>query len=130
MDLKQKQRSINELKKIFSSKECDDVSYSETEYKKYMDKHNIIMIVAKTETANNIIKDNFDVTEYIGASIGDNNISEYEHKGLYSVEFFKVALKLFSIFETESCYITTAEAYPLIVENKYFKFILAPRVED
>ena len=130
MDLKQKTKTINELKKIFNCKDYEDVSYKESEYKKYMTNDSVIMIVAKTETANEIIKNNFDVEEYIGASIGDNNISEYEHKGLYSTEFFKIALKLFNIFDSESCYITTAKQYPLIIENKYFKFILAPRVEN
>jgi len=125
---KQETHYIKTLSKIFNIVPIKDRFVSENDTMSVtMCPANIVLVEAKSKDANVIVnmfrnKENTPVksidTEFEGAYGGCNYASEY-------------LTKIFDVFKIdERTKIKSAYEKPLVIENKHFKIILAPRVEN
>jgi len=119
----------------------DSISYAIAKKRKVvsiMDSAYIIRIDAKTDEAKKVIYDFIDVDN--NKSNKPTNLSymidtftdlEKETSAEFSVEYLKWIFKFFDILNEEICgsvFIKVRKDYPLTVEDKHFKIILAPRI--
>lgn len=96
-----------------------------------MSKNNVFMVIAKSEEAKRFIFPFVAKGEMI-------NIPEYvysENKDsicMFGIEYLSLIINFFKCFKKvdQSIYLGVKSEYPLMVENKHFKFILAPRVKN
>jgi hypothetical protein len=127
MNLNEKKKTINELKKFFNENIKDDIIIKEEDRMMYVDISCVVGFIPKTTNARDIIKTNFDVEELKIVNLEYSK--ENESKGCYSQEYLGYLLNFFNIFKDEKISIQTEKDMPMIIENKYFKVILAPRID-
>jgi len=94
-----------------------------------MDAGNVSLIVAKTPQAKKIL------IQFIDADKQEQKAPTLKYdesnkpiRSRYATNYLIPALQLFDIFD-ESPNISVAKDYPITIENKHFRYILAPRVD-
>ena len=105
----------------------------------FVDAGYICLIEARTEEAKGILFKFINKDEDLSKSKikeiqeGYKEVKEFEEYGCkYSIEYLKKIINLFNVFkdkDDDAIKIYSKKDYPLIVENRYFRVILAPRVE-
>lgn len=115
---------LKALNKLFK-----DVGNTETpEEYCVMDKTNVCMITATSDEGKKLLKRYVDTS---GFKKKEPTLT-YEHSEpavcKFSVEYLTAILKIFSY--DNSIKLTMAKDYPLTIENKDFRVILAPRLEN
>lgn len=91
---------------------------------------NIMMVVAKSEEAKEILKDFID-KDYIRdkPTLDYNATTEAEIKCIYSIEYINKILKVIECYDVSSTFLMKND-YPLSIKSTHFDFILAPRIEN
>ena len=125
-------KTIVQLKKLFKEREsthCKDIP--EGDLVGYMDATNVIMVVPKTNIGHELLTANFELSK--SQKIPEINYSTKTFpSSKYSVEYMKIILNFVQSFSDDesSLRLTLSGDYPLMVDLKHFRIILAPRVES
>ena len=106
--------------------------YKEDEFKELFttDESNVMGVLNKTQEAFNILR-KF-VVRGEEKKAPDFNYSDALKSGSdvkISGEYLKEAINILNATGEESLTITTAKDFPITLENKHFKIVIAPRVE-
>ena len=125
-------KTIAQLKKIFKEKDltdCKDIP--EVELMGYMDATNVIMVVPKTNIGQELLTTNFKLSK--PQKIPELNYSNDTFpSSKYPIEYMKIILNFMESFGDDEMgvILTLSKDYPLSVDLKHFRIILAPRVEN
>ena len=125
MDDKYIRQSVTQLKKLFLQKYDADAEISPT--KGYLDVTGVIMLIPKTQQLKDYILKNFEVTERDIVSL---DYSSNSGTGKYSVDFISLILGMLKNTNFKTLEISAGSDYPLSLETKEIKIIIAPRVEQ
>lgn len=91
-----------------------------------MDAANVMMVVSKSEDGDKILmpfSDKENIQKVPELEFNEAGSSKF------SVDYMKRIIDVLNIME-ESIYLTNAKDFPIVLENKHLKFILAPRVDN
>lgn len=122
-------KSMNALKKLFMYLPKDtDKDYIPTDkLVGYMDRTNCIMVIPKTYFLKTTLVNEFGVSE---STIPELNYNDKEHGGYYTIELLKLITPLLINTTSDGFDIYTAKEYPITLETKEVKIIVAPRIKN
>jgi len=133
-EVKEEVRVITALSKFFSETDnpISEEKAIEREYIAKLDPANVCLIQANTEQAKRCLSRFIDNEEEIKdiPELEYNNLTSKEIKSRYSINYFKDIINLLKCTGEGSFLIKINTDYPATLENKHFKVILAPRIED
>ena len=129
-----RKKTITELKKIFKEKDISKAKeIPESEQKGYLDPANVLMIIPKTNIGLDILTSNFEIGEpqKVPDLIYDNK-EGLNSSCKFSIEYMSIILEFIKCFgnSEETIKFSVSKDYPLSVELKHFKIILAPRIDN
>jgi len=127
MDDKYIRQSVTQLKKLFLQKYDADADAEISPTKGYLDVTGVIMLIPKTQQLKDYILKNFEVTERDIVSL---DYSSNSGTGKYSVDFISLILGMLKNTNFKTLEISAGSDYPLSLETKEIKIIIAPRVEQ
>ena len=96
-----------------------------------IDPANVLMITGKTEEAKRVLSrfKDFDDEDKPQPNISYNNVKG-EATSKFSMEYVNEIMRIFNSYKSESVKISIGHDYPMTMEDKHFKFILAPRITE
>ena len=126
-----RKKTLTQLKTIFKEKDGKCEQIPEEEQRGYLDASNVLMVIPKTDIGKEILINNFELGE--PKKIPELTYADgVKAEGGYSVAYLKIVLEFIKCFEQEEdrVVLSVKEDYPLTVELKHFKIILAPRITN
>lgn len=127
-----RKKTITELKKIFKESTDKGNPIPAEEQQIYLDPANVMGIIPKTDIALKLLIENFDVGKPSKIPELKYDNAKRESTANYSIEYIKKVLEFIKCFsdEEKNVFLSVANDYPLTVELKHFKIVLAPRINN
>jgi len=125
MNTKEEEYYLKTLSNIFTKIPIKDRYKEEATELSIMDKTNVVMITSKSKDGIELIRNFVDLNNELTKDITIN----YESgKGSYNMEYLKHIMKVFE--KDDRIKIQTGYDQPMTIENKHFKIIVAPKIEN
>ena len=121
---------ITQFGKLFQKKDNypDTDNIPKTEYKGYMDKTNVTMIIPKKQSIKTILLSEFEVEEQKIPELDYHNDTGLINTSKYSCEYLGMMLQLCKHEETIK--ISVKSDYPIKLETDDLILIIAPRCDN
>ncbi len=134
LTLKQEYKLLEALENIFNDNHNKYKPLKEENYIALCPS-NVCMVIAKNDEAKRWILrflsvDSEGNTNRTLPTLDLKSEKGEEQKVKLSMEYMEKIFKILSKTDDDSISITAKKYYPSVIENKYFKFILAPRIEN